>query len=1398
MEKTSERPSLWLLAIGVMALMASVGLAGYVTYRYLDDVDYDVMMYETWLNGKRELYSRIEDKKAPVDTNGNPKWDDHITRSDGGTLDWGVKLYEVDGYPLSSPALVDFNNNGNREVVISSAGDAIYCLEPNGGGYYWREPWVADSIDYLGETAQTSGLDFKPPPIFSSVMVADLTAGDTPEVVIGVKDGALCLDSDGGKMWKKGLTSGYYFSTACITDLEGAWTGDKEDLEIILASDDENRDGWLEAFEVDGGAIFREECPVLSEGGLIGCSVVAHDLDGDFYDQYKLINPDPSKERDTELIIGNHDRGLRIFQRQGENSEGKPNYDETTSGMIAGHQTYGTTCVANVTGGPEEECFVFSSEGYEREWTGWGGKMYMFTPDAQKIWDYSTGSSRSGIQSSGAIADVHVAKDDLAEKKLDYELAITCDNGNLYMLNTDERSLMWTFNTGGRCMSSPAFLNIDNDDMLEVVVGSDSGKVFCLEGDPTEGIDDGIQYDGDGPGQDVLWVYDTGVPIGVSSPSVADIDMDGQLEVVIGDTQGNVYSINCGGRCVRGQADWPEFHYDLNRTGFYNPQTSYGVDLYPKRDPETGIADPMVKNIDPGQTVTYNITIENTGEGISETNRDTIWVRIDPASVPYGWNAWLDTPSDKGNDDPGYVRLASHETATLVLNVIAPWEGDIGEIARINISANSTFDRWSSDELTTLSVLNTFIDFDMEFLKAIETDPLSPFYNEKVDRIDPGAKQQYVVSVTNKGNVNDTYALSLSAFPLDSGWDWYFIETKTCDIAIDLDSPIFSDHGAVSGTTLVVEVVCPISALKDTRIPITLTGRSVKSLNANIEPRIHIDTLFIWVGEFTEVSLRIEDSTKYVDPNGTVDFTLMIMNNGNKDVIKVRLSPEGVQPGWTVRCPEGDLPVFQGQTDSRTIRITAPGSARAGSKLVLEIEGIVVGTQYRDVAPLTVIVNHVYDLDASVLEKEGVKADPGSSVHFNVQISNLGNGEDTVRPESYEIPLGWNVTFFDREGFQKYEIDLDFEENVFLLGRIKVPQDTRTGQYTIGINISGEGCFSLIWFHVCVNQTYDIRIRTEEGSTDSAVDIQPGQEKPFVVMVTNQGNGLETISIKLGRGYDPVRDINDPLLDEWEGEFVAISNTPDFTTNIKYADLRTPILVTDVGADVYYIPDPQMDQGSINALSVVLDKGQTAYVHMTIKAPSNDIGETVTVAPVQVSATGSGIDDWDVVKYNITVLFPDLAFAGRISVFGTGGGYSAGDVLTISVKVVNVGDIAAENVDVQLLVDGQVKKVQTLRTVKNESDDVKTVIFTWVATAGKHEIKVVLDPEDTVKESADQYIHQGSQNNNEVRKTITIGGNDLVKVLLSDNPIISTLFIILLAIAILAGVALYLKSKRLI
>jgi hypothetical protein len=140
------------------------------------------------------------------------------TRATGGTLKW--KYTTAEGERLSSPGLCDLNGDGTLEIVIASAGDAIYAIQPNGAPF-WSTPYTDDVIDYLGQTSETSGLDFEPPNLFSSVIPADVDSGPDEELIVGVQNGALCLQPNGDQAWKKGLTTGYYFSTCGVTDLEG-------------------------------------------------------------------------------------------------------------------------------------------------------------------------------------------------------------------------------------------------------------------------------------------------------------------------------------------------------------------------------------------------------------------------------------------------------------------------------------------------------------------------------------------------------------------------------------------------------------------------------------------------------------------------------------------------------------------------------------------------------------------------------------------------------------------------------------------------------------------------------------------------------------------------------------------------------------------------------------------------------------------------------------------------------------------------------------------------------------------------------------------------------------------------------------------------------------------------
>ncbi len=75
--------------------------------------------------------------------------------------------------------------------------------------------------------------------------------------------------------------------------------------------------------------------------------------------------------------------------------------------------------------------------------------------------------------------------------------------------------------------SSPAVADVDNDGDMEVVVGSNDDSLYCV----------------DGATGSVKWVFGTGSDV-KSSPAVADVDNDGDMEVVVGSNDSTIYCLN--------------------------------------------------------------------------------------------------------------------------------------------------------------------------------------------------------------------------------------------------------------------------------------------------------------------------------------------------------------------------------------------------------------------------------------------------------------------------------------------------------------------------------------------------------------------------------------------------------------------------------------------------------------------------------------------------------------------------------------------------------------------------------------------------------------------------------------------------------------------------------------
>lgn len=127
----------------------------------------------------------------------------------------------------------------------------------------------------------------------------------------------------------------------------------------------------------------------------------------------------------------------------------------------------------------------------------------------------------------------------------EYEVVIASQDGYLYVFNHDGTIMsgfpqymgtaLWPDPYANIC-SSPAVHDLNNDGVLEIIVGCFDANMYVFE-------PDGSLFPG--------WPFASGFTI-FSTPAIGDIDGDGVPEIVYGDNSGGIYALNIDGTVCTG------------------------------------------------------------------------------------------------------------------------------------------------------------------------------------------------------------------------------------------------------------------------------------------------------------------------------------------------------------------------------------------------------------------------------------------------------------------------------------------------------------------------------------------------------------------------------------------------------------------------------------------------------------------------------------------------------------------------------------------------------------------------------------------------------------------------------------------------------------------------------
>ncbi len=464
------------------------------------------------------------------------------------------------------------------------------------------------------------------------------------------------------------------------------------------------------------------------------------------------------------------------------------------------------------------------------------------------------------------------------------------------------------------------------------------------------------------------------------------------------------------------------------------------------------------------------------------------------------------------------------------------------------------------------------------------------------------------------------------------------------------------------------------------------------------------------------IKLDCPDPEKAVDPGNSTSYQVFVTNVGNEaGTVIILLEIVSGTGNWQAELDANSVGVAGNEQKSVTMTVVAPTDAKAGERLIIRVVGFNEEMTMRDEITTTTLVNQVHKLLIGV-NPDRQTADPGATVTYTVTVQNAGNGPEQTSIAIHNMEVDWKMKFV-RSDAEISDLYLDAAQSISFDAVVTVPTDALAGDHlsTLGIMDNSRNLWP-IDLVTSVKHIYDLSLTTAISKLQGS----PGKTVFFAIITRNRGNGPDTITFQAGRMP--------------QGWGLAFQDT----------NLNT------------------VDGVTLNAS----ESGKT-YLMVSLPVSSNSTSQEISVT----GTSESGLTD--TVKFVVDMMLPDLYLSGLK--------YNptkpvAGKAATVTVKVFNQGEVNVDNVTVRFYEGGTILGTERINHLSASSN--KTATFTWVPGAGKHTIRFLVDPDNTIIES--------DRTNNQLKETVNISSQS--SILPGFEP--------LLVIMALAGVAVIIARRR--
>jgi len=624
--------------------------------------------------------------------------------------------------------------------------------------------------------------------------------------------------------------------------------------------------------------------------------------------------------------------------------------------------------------------------------------------------------------------------------------------------------------------------------------------------------------------------------------------------------------------------------------------------------------------VDPGSSATFKINVTNTLTTTSLT------VNLTNSTPPTYWTAQLSQTQ---------ITVPALATRSVTLTVGVPANATADTVGK-QVVVTATPDFGDAEQITTTTKVSQKYGIQTSTITASKSTV-------------GGSTVTFSMVINNTGNGADTVAITSSGHP--GTWTVSHVSSSTVPAA---------------GTRSVTITVVPPSN--------TTAGTYQTTVKATSSDGTTNDqtTFIIIISKVYGLSLSSSDVSKYVTPNQPAYYNLSVTNTGNSAdnaIIGIVNAPSG----WTVLPTSNPVALNPGETKSFQVLVTAPNTALAGTQVQITVNATSSGNAsiVRGLS-INAVVNQVYDPRVTPLTNS-MLISPGSTGTFKINVSNHGNGNDTVDMSLTGVPSGQGWVY----NFNPVSVVLTPDQTrtvdvTFTIGSKAAYGDN---QLTIIGTSHGTATTGSTTIVISVSQYYDLAMVPVGAST---LRVDPGGALTFNFTVTNTGNGPDDFTFSSQR-----------LDTAWVSYFskTTIYNLPANASDTTILTVEVPS-ATNSGTYRFDVKTVSAGNSSVFRtvlnLTIIVNQLFAVDIEPASLYYSGDPGADVVI-DLTVTNTGSGTDNISMavpgqyaswVAFNVTTVMLGPGASTTVAATVTPPtGTAAGDV-TITIRGTSRGRVS--------------------------------------------------------------------------------------------------------------------------